>query len=136
MALMSDPFAQTDKGYITNIEKETLKNENFRKVLFTGPHSQLVVMRLKAGESIGKEVHDVDQFFRVEKGNGKLELNGKAFNIREAFAFVIPAGTEHNVVNTGKGDLKLYTLYSPPQHPNGTIHKTKADAENELKNKG
>jgi mannose-6-phosphate isomerase-like protein (cupin superfamily) len=129
MSLTPLSFGQPNKGYITNIEQETISNKNFRKVLFTGPHSQLVVMSLKVGEDIGKEVHEVDQFFRVEKGDGRLELNGKKYEIHEEFAFVIPAGTEHNILNTGSSELKVYTIYSPPQHPDGTIHKTKAEAK-------
>jgi len=117
------------KGYITNIEKQTLENRNFRKVLFTGPHSQLVVMSLKPKEDIGKEVHKVDQFIRIEKGDGTVTLDGKTSDIHAEFAFVIPAGTEHNVTNGAKGEMKLYTVYAPANHPDGTVHKTKADAE-------
>ncbi len=119
----------TMNGYITNIEEQTLKNLDFRRVLFTAPHSQLVLMSLKAGEDIGKEIHKVDQFIRIERGDGKVILNGKESAVHTGFAFVIPAGTEHNVKNTGAGELKLYTIYSPPQHRDGTIHKTKAEAE-------
>ncbi|MGZ4808364.1 MAG: cupin domain-containing protein, partial [Thermoanaerobaculia bacterium] len=109
-------------GYITNIEEQTLKNQDFRRVLFTAPHSQLVVMTLKAGEDIGKEIHQVDQFIRIEQGDGNVILNGKESPVHANFAFVIPAGTEHNVKNTGKGELKLYSIYSPAQHRDGTIH--------------
>jgi mannose-6-phosphate isomerase-like protein (cupin superfamily) len=116
-------------GYITNIEKQTLENGDFRKVLFTGPHCQLVVMSLKPKEDIGMEVHDVDQFIRIERGDGTVTLNGKTSEIHAEFAFVIPAGTKHDVTNGPKGEMKLYTLYSPPNHPDGTVHKTKADAE-------
>ena len=116
-------------GYVANIESDTLGNENFRKVLFTGPHSQLVVMNLQAGEDIGMEVHnDVDQFIRIEKGSGKAFLNGEEHEIEEDYAVVVPAGTEHNIVNTGANEMKLYTVYSPANHPDGTVHKTKADA--------
>lgn len=118
-------------GYVVNIEKTTMANVNFRKVLFTAKHSQLVVMSLKAGEEIGMEVHtNLDQFIRVEEGEGKAILNGKAHILKSDWAVVIPAGTKHNIVNTSKTKkLKLYTIYSPPQHPHGTIHKTKAEAD-------
>lgn len=118
-------------GFVINIEQKTLKNENFREVLFTAPHSQLVVMTLQPGEEIGLETHDdVDQFIRVEAGTGKAILNGKEKALADGTAVVIPAGTEHNVVNSSQTEaLKLYTIYSPPEHPDGTIHKTKAEAE-------
>lgn len=116
-------------GYITNIEEETVQNENFREVLFTGPHSQLVVMSLLPGEEIGMEVHGVDQFIRIEEGEGKAILNREEHTIEEDFAIVIPAGTEHNIINTSsEKKMKLYTIYSPPQHKDGTIHKTKEEA--------
>lgn len=116
-------------GYITNIEEKTLQNENFREVLFTGPHSQLVVMSLLPSEEIGMEVHAVDQFIRIEEGKGKAILNGEEYTIEEDFAIVIPAGTQHNIINTSSEKrMKLYTIYSPPQHKDGTIHKTKAEA--------
>jgi len=119
-------------GYFGSIEKQTLKNKYFRQVLFTGKHSQLVVMSLKAGEEIGNEVHqNVDQFFRIEKGRFKFVLNnGKETHVaRNGDAVIVPAGTWHNVINLSKGKSKLYTIYSPPNHPAGTIHKTKKDAE-------
>jgi mannose-6-phosphate isomerase-like protein (cupin superfamily) len=119
-------------GYFGSIEKQTLKNKYFRQVLFTGRHSQLVVMCLKGGEEIGNEVHqDVDQFFRIEKGKFKFVLNnGKEVHVaRNGDAVVVPAGTWHNVINVSKGKSKLYTIYSPPNHPAGTVHKTKEDAE-------
>ena len=118
-------------GYHVDIEKKTEENEYFREVLFTAPHSQLVVMSLKPGEEIGMETHsDVDQFIRVEEGEGKAILDGQEYRLEDGSAIVIPAGTEHNVVNTSsKKALKLYTLYTPPEHPDGTIHKTKAEAE-------
>lgn len=117
-------------AYIDNIEKATLENDYFRQVLFTAGHSQLVLMCLKAGEEIGEEIHDsVDQFFRFEKGQGKVVINGEETAISDGFAVVIPAGTRHNVVNTSDSEpLKLYTIYSPPNHPDGTIHKTKEEA--------
>ncbi len=117
------------QGYVTNIEKQSVGNDDFRKVLYTGPHSQLVVMSLKPGEDIGKEVHKVDQFIRIERGDGDLVMGGKLSKIHVESAFVIPAGTEHNVTNTGTGDMKLYSIYSPPQHRDGTVHATKADSE-------
>lgn len=118
-------------GYVTNIEQRSLENDNFREVLFTGPLSQLVLMSLKPGEDIGKETHEnVDQFIRVEAGQGTAILNGEQHDLADGSAVVIPAGTEHNVINNSKSaSLKLYTVYSPPNHPDGTIHKTKAEAD-------
>lgn len=118
-------------GYHTDIEKKSLENEYFREVLFTGPHSQLVVMALKPSEDIGRETHDdVDQFIRVEAGQGKAILDGQEYELADGSAIVIPAGTEHNVLNTSQNEsLKLYTIYTPAEHPDGTIHKTKAEAE-------
>lgn len=120
-------------GYVANIEEKTLKNSYFREVLFTGPHSQLVVMTLLPGEEIGMEVHhDNDQFFRVEKGEGKAILDGEENVITDGFAVVIPAGTEHNIINTSSTEeLKVYTIYSPADHRDKTIHKTKQDALND-----
>ena len=119
-------------GYVTNIERETLRNRNFRKVLFTAKHEQLVVMSLKPGEDIGEESHDVDQFVRVEQGDGVVEMGGRRRSIHAGSAFIIPAKTKHNVINkSGDHELKLYTVYSEPQHDDGTIHKSKADAEEE-----
>ena len=118
-------------GYHTDIEKKTEENEFFREVLFTGPHTQLVVMALKPGEDIGLETHgDTDQFIRVEEGEGKAILDGQEYKLEDGSAIVIPAGTEHNVINTSANEaLKLYTLYAPPEHPDGTVHKTKVEAE-------
>ena len=117
------------KGYITNIEEATKENENFRKVLYTAPNSQLVVMSLKPGEEIGEEVHKLDQFIRIEKGQGKAILNGVEQEIKEDWAVVIPAGVQHNIVNTSDQEpMKLYTIYSPPEHRDGVIHATKEDA--------
>jgi len=119
-------------GYVGPIEKATEENDYFRRVLFTGKYSQLVVMCLQAGEEIGNEVHpDVDQFFRIEKGSAKFVFGGKEKHlVRAGGAVVVPAGTYHNVINTSKKrPLKLYTIYTPPQHPDGTVHKTKAEAE-------
>ena len=118
------------KGYVDNIEELTLGNDNFRKVLFTAPHSQLVLMTLQASEDIGMEVHnDVDQFFRVESGEGKVIMDGEEHEIKDGSAIVVPAGTEHNLLNTSEDKpLKLYTIYSPANHPEGTVHATRAEA--------
>lgn len=118
-------------GYVANIEEKTLANDYFREVLFTGPYSQLVVMSLLPNEEIGMEVHpNVDQFFRIEAGVGKVIMNGEEHVISDGTAIVVPAGTEHNVVNTsGSEKLKLYTIYTPPNHKDKTIHKTKTEAE-------
>ncbi len=117
------------KGYITNIEKLSLENENFREVLYTAKYSQLVVMSLKPNEEIGEETHQLDQFIRCEKGKGKAVLDDVESEISDGFVVVVPAGTKHNIINTSATDtLQLYTLYSPPNHRDGTIHKTKADA--------
>lgn len=115
------------KGFVANIEEESLNNDNFRKVLFTAPHSQLVVMSVE--DEIGMEVHsNVDQFIRIEGGTAKAILDGEESELKDGSAVVIPAGTNHNIVNTGSEPLKLYTIYSPANHPEGTIHKTKQDA--------
>lgn len=118
-------------GYSINIEDKTLDNENFREVLYTAPHSQLVVMTLKPGEEIGLETHDDrDQFIRVEEGEGVAILGGQEYELEDGTAIVIPAGTEHNVINTSDDEkLRLYTVYSPAEHPDGTIHRTKAEAD-------
>jgi mannose-6-phosphate isomerase-like protein (cupin superfamily) len=118
------------KGYVVDIEKVTKENTNFRKVLYTAKNSQLVVMSLKPGEDIGEEVHELDQFIRVEKGQGKAILDGVEHKIEDDYAIVIPSGTRHNIVNTSKNEeLKLYSIYSPPEHRDRVMHKTKADAE-------
>ncbi len=120
------------KPFAGSIDKLTIKNNYFRKVLFTGKHAQLVVMSLKPGEEIGNEVHKhVDQFFRLEGGEAKFVFNGKQKRIvKNGDAVLVPAGTYHNVINNSKTrKLKLYTIYSPPNHPKGTIHRTKAEAE-------
>jgi mannose-6-phosphate isomerase-like protein (cupin superfamily) len=119
-------------GYFATIEKQTLKNEYFRQVLYTGKYAQLVVMCLKPGEEIGNEVHPkVDQFFRIEQGEATFVFDGKEKQVaKDGDAVIVPAGTYHNVINTSKDTkLKLYTLYSPPNHPDKTVHKTKAEAE-------
>lgn len=118
------------KGFISNIENLTLQNSNFRKVLFTGEHSQLVVMCLKPEEEIGMEVHqNVDQFFRIEQGTAKFIIDNEEVIAESEFAVIVPAGSNHNVINIGVDDLKLYTIYSPANHPDGTIHATKEEAE-------
>ncbi len=114
-------------GYHANIEQLTVANKNFRQVLYTAPHSQLVLMSLLPGEEIGLEVHnDVDQFFRFEKGSGKIVLGGEETIIGAGDAVIVPAGTKHNVINTSAAEeLKLYTIYSPANHPDGTIQPSK-----------
>ncbi len=115
-------------GYVINIEKESIENNNFRKVLYTAKNSQLVIMSLKPGEEIGMEIHQLDQFIRVESGKGKTILNGLEHEIEDGYAVIVPAGVEHNIINTSDGEMKLYTVYSPPNHRDGVVHKTKADA--------
>ena len=118
------------KSFIGDIEDQTESNHDFRRVLYTGPHMQLVLMSLDPGEEIGEEVHEsVDQFFRVEEGKGKVWIDGQESRIGDDDAIIIPAGARHNIKNTGEKSLKLYTLYAPPQHPDGTVHHTKEDAE-------
>lgn len=117
-------------GYIINLEQRTLDNEYFRAVLYTAKNSQLVVMSLKPGEEIGEEIHQLDQFIRCEAGSGQAILNGVSHDISDGFAIVVPAGALHNIVNTSPDmPLKLYTVYSPPNHRDGVIHTTKAEAE-------
>ena len=120
------------KGYITNIGKVTLENTDYRRVLYTSTHSQLVVMSLRPGEEIGEETHELDQFIRFEAGTAKVVLNQVDEHvIEEDFAIIVPAGTCHNIINVGASDLKLYTLYAPPEHKDGIVQKTKADAQEE-----
>jgi mannose-6-phosphate isomerase-like protein (cupin superfamily) len=116
-------------GYVTNIEQDTLENKDYRRVLYTGRNMQLVLMTLQPGEEIGLETHDEhDQFIRVEAGTGTAILNGKKHDLSDGVAVVIPAGVEHNIINTSKREpLRLYTLYGPPEHPHGTVHHTKRD---------
>lgn len=117
-------------GYIANIEHETESNENFRKVLYTDERLQLVVMHLRPNEDIGEEVHALDQFIRIKDGSARVVLNGEQQEISDESVVIIPAGTKHNIINTSSDQpLKLYTLYAPPEHAQGTIHTTKADAE-------
>ena len=118
------------KGYVDNIEKRTKENDDFRRVLYTGKHMQLVLMTLQPGEDIGEEVHDdVDQFFRIEKGKGAVEIDGVAHAVEDDDAIIVPAGARHNVINSGEKPLKLYTLYAPPEHKDGVVQATKAEAE-------
>ncbi|MGB3921783.1 MAG: cupin domain-containing protein [Minisyncoccia bacterium] len=116
------------KGYVADIEKLSVENENFRQVLYTSGQSQLVIMSLAKGEEIGEEIHDVDQFLRVDKGTGQAVLAGEKYSIKDGSAILVPAGTRHNIINTGLDALKLYSLYMPPHHRDGTVHKTKSDA--------
>ena len=123
-------------GWVADIERATRDNEAFRTVVFTGTHTQLTLMRLRPGEDIGRERHaHLDQFLRVEQGQGRVELGSseetvdETHEVEDDWAIVVPAGVWHNVVNTGTGDLKLYSLYSPPEHPDGTVHRTRAEAE-------
>lgn len=120
------------KGYIGNIEKETLENNDYRRVLYTSAYSQLVIMNVKPGDEIGEEVHGLDQFIRIKQGAGKVVLDGVETAVEDDWAVVIPAGTVHNVINTSSDvDMKLYSVYAPPEHKDGTVHATKADEEEE-----
>lgn len=117
------------KPYFGNIEKLTLDNSYFRQILWTGKYCQLVVMSLKPGEAIGQEVHKtVDQFFRLDQGEAKFVIDSEEFTAKDGDAVIVPAGAQHNVINTGKEELKLYTIYSPANHPGGTIHRDLAEA--------
>ena len=116
-------------GFVQDIESLAISNKQFRKVLYTAQHCQLVVMALNPKEEIGMEVHKLDQFFRVEEGSGEAVLDGARTAIRTGFAVIVPAGTNHNIINTGSVPLKLYTLYAPPNHRDGGVHSTRADAE-------
>lgn len=118
------------KGFVADIEQLTEDNTDFRRVLYTGHHLQLVLMALKPGEEIGEEVHDDrDQFFRIEDGEGEVWIDGVRSPVKDDDAIIVPAGARHNVVNTGAEPLKFYTLYGPPEHRDGVVHATKADAE-------
>jgi mannose-6-phosphate isomerase-like protein (cupin superfamily) len=117
------------KGFIEDIENISVKNQEFRRVLYTAKNCQLVVMALKPKEEIGAEVHKLDQFFRVEQGTGEAILDGARTAIQAGFAVIVPAGTNHNIINTGSVPLKLCTIYAPPNHRDGVIHHTRADAE-------
>jgi mannose-6-phosphate isomerase-like protein (cupin superfamily) len=116
------------KGFVQDIEGLAVDNADFRRVLYTAKSCQLVLMSLPPGEEIGAEVHQLDQFFRVEEGTGEAILDGVRTPVRAGFAVLVPAGAKHNIVNTGKGALKLYTLYSPPNHRDGVVHHTRAEA--------
>ena len=119
------------KGYLTNIEQATKENTDYRRVLYTAKHSQLVLMSLASGEEIGEEVHHLDQFIRFEEGQGMVMLDGVTHEVKADDAVVIPEGVRHNVINTGTDHLKLYTIYSPPEHKDKTVEKTKADEHEE-----
>ena len=126
----------SELAWVANIEEATLSNDDFRRVLFTRDHAQLTVMHLRTGEEIGWEMHEqLDQFLRIEQGEGKLQLGRtedkveEEHAVRDDWAIIVPAGTWHNVVNTGSSSLRLYSIYSPPEHPDGTIHRTKAEAD-------
>lgn len=115
--------------YVNNIEKETLENEFFRKEVFTGEHLQMTVMSLLPGEDIGAEVHNnIDQFLRIEQGTGRAIIGDQEYDVEDDFVIIIPAGMNHNVINTGEIAMKLYSIYTPAEHPKGTIHKDKAEA--------
>ncbi|MBU0660626.1 cupin domain-containing protein [Patescibacteria group bacterium] len=115
------------KGYIVDLEKETLLNTDYRRVLYTTKNSQLVLMCIEPGDEIGAEVHELDQFIRVEEGEGKAIMDGVEHELSDGVAIVIPAGMDHNVINVGEDNLKLYSVYTPPEHKDGTVHKIKAD---------
>ncbi|MBK1702533.1 cupin domain-containing protein [Thiococcus pfennigii] len=115
------------KGYVVQLEEATTTNTDYRRVLYTGKHSQLVLMSIEPGDEIGEEVHHLDQFIRVEAGQATVTLDGVAHRLEDDWAVIIPAGTRHNVVNSGDRPLKLYSVYSPPEHKDGTVHPTKAD---------
>jgi mannose-6-phosphate isomerase-like protein (cupin superfamily) len=117
------------KGFVKDIEAIAVKNEDFRHVLYTAKNCQLVVMALKPAEEIGAEVHTLDQFFRVEEGSGEVVMDGVRTPVKAGFAILVPAGANHNVINTGSGPMKLYTIYSPPNHRDGVVHHTRAEAE-------
>lgn len=118
------------KGYVGDIEQLTLENDDFRRVIYTAGEQQLVLMSIPEGEEIGEEVHDKeDQFLRFESGEGEVMIDGHRSKVSDGSAVIVPHGARHNVINTGKGPLKLYTLYSPPHHKDGTVHKTKAEAD-------
>ncbi|HEX6111924.1 MAG TPA: cupin domain-containing protein [Geminicoccaceae bacterium] len=120
------------KGYVGDIEEAAESNEDFRRVLYTGAHLQLVLMTLQPGEAIGEETHqDRDQFFRVEEGEGEIVIDGSRHRIEDDFGALVPAGARHNVINTGDEPLRLYTLYGPPEHRDGVVHRTKAQADAE-----
>ena len=116
------------QGYVENIEKAALENENFRKVLYTAKHCQLVLMVLQPGEDIGSEVHELDQFLRIESGSGKAVINDIEYPIADGSAIIVPEGAKHNIINSGESVMKLYTLYAPPEHMDQVVRVTKAEA--------
>jgi mannose-6-phosphate isomerase-like protein (cupin superfamily) len=123
------------KGYVDNIERVTVANDDFRRVLYTGKNLQLVLMTLQPGEEIGEEVHeDRDQFFRIEEGRGTVYIDGKGNEVEDDFAVIVPAGARHNVVAGKDGPLRLYTIYGPPEHKDKVVHKNKAQAERDHDN--
>lgn len=127
--LGSDRIEKKEKGFHVNIEQETLDNDNFRKVLFTAKNMQLVLMTLKPNEDIGMETHpNIDQFFRFESGMGKCIINNDEYDVKDGDSIIIPAGSEHNIINTGEEPLKMYTIYSPPHHEDGIVVKNKEEA--------
>jgi mannose-6-phosphate isomerase-like protein (cupin superfamily) len=123
------------KGYVDDIDKATVANEDFRRVLYTGKNLQLVLMTLQPGDEIGEEVHeDRDQFFRIEQGEGEIHIDGTANRVEDDFAVIVPAGARHNVINTGGSPLRLYTIYGPPEHKDGVVHRDKAQADRDHEN--
>jgi len=119
------------KGLVLNIEKATLENTDYRRVLYTAKNSQLVLMNIQPGDEIGEETHTLDQFIRIEQGKGLLIIDGVEHQVEDDWAFVIPAGACHNVINTGEEEVKLYSVYSPPEHKDGTVHSTKTEEKEE-----
>jgi mannose-6-phosphate isomerase-like protein (cupin superfamily) len=118
------------RGYCDNIERQTIENEDFRRVLYTGHNLQLVLMTLQPGDEIGEEVHeDIDQFFRIEEGNGIIDIDGVEHRVEDDFAVIVPAGSRHNVRNNGSVPLRLYTIYGPPEHKDGVVQASKAEAD-------
>ena len=123
------------KGYVENIETATIANQDFRRVVYTGRNLQLVLMTLPPGCDIGEEVHeDIDQFFRIEEGEGEVRIDGVAHRVEDDFAVIVPAGARHNVINTGAAPLRLYTIYGPPEHKHGTVHTDRDQAEADHEN--
>jgi mannose-6-phosphate isomerase-like protein (cupin superfamily) len=129
--LNEDNNKSNKKGFHINLEEDTINNNNYRKILYTEKNLQLVLMSLKPGEEIGVETHsNIDQFFRIDAGNGKCIINDNEYNLKNGDCIIVPAGSKHNIINNGKKELKLYTIYSPPHHKDGIIFKTKDEAEN------
>lgn len=127
---LNESSDSSKRGFHTNIEQDTLDNDNFRKVLYTAKNMQLVLMTLKPGEDIGEEVHpDIDQFFRIEAGTGKSIINGNEYDLSDGDVIIVPQGSKHNIINTGDKALQMYTIYTPPNHQDGIVFATKAEAE-------